>query len=250
MSMTNRSLTTGEDEATDVRGLRAVDAWVFDLDNTLYSSSIGLFRQMDERMRAYIAAFLGIDEQSAFALQKEYFRTYGTSLHGLMNHHQMDPAPFLAHVHDIDLSLLVRDEALEQALRQLPGRKLIFTNASVPHAERVLDRLGISDHFEGIFDIVAADYRPKPMLESYLALVQRFAFDPRTAAMVEDVAQNLVPAAHLGMTTVWVRNDTDHGCLGADGGHIHHVADDLVAWLQAVVAVLNGDKGDPSASAD
>lgn len=217
--------------------LRRCATWIFDLDNTLYPCTIGLFRQMDERMRSYIAAFLGMEEDAAFALQKDYFHTYGTSLRGLMNHHQMDPAPFLADVHDIDLSLLEADAVLEQALRQLSGRKLIFTNATTRHAERVLDRLGIGHHFTGIFDIVAADYRPKPTLAAYHALIDQFGIDPRDAVMVEDMALNLRPAAELGMTTVWVRTQSEHGQLGSDGDHIHHVADDLRNWLQAVTAV-------------
>ena len=226
--------------------LRRCATWIFDLDNTLYPSTIGLFRQMDERMRAYIAAYLGMDEDAAFALQKDYFRTYGTSLRGLMDHHRMDPAPFLDHVHDIDLSALEADASLERALRRLPGRKLIFTNASTRHAERVLDRLGIDHHFAGIFDIVAADYRPKPTLAAYHALIDQFAIDPRDAVMVEDMALNLRPAADLGMTTVWVRTLSEHGQLGSEGDHIHLVVDDLPAWLEAVAAEPDGSGAESS----
>lgn len=229
--MNSSRLTKGGEANAKRRQLRSLEAWVFDLDNTLYPSTVGLFRQMDERMRAYIAEFLGIDEEAAFALQKEYFRAYGTSLRGLMNHHQLDPAAFLDHVHQIDLSILVADDALNEALARLPGRKFIYTNASVRHAGRVLERLGIAHHFEDIFDIVAAEYRPKPVPEAYLAMVCRFRIDPRVAAMVEDMAVNLLPAAALGMTTVWIRNQTDHGPLGADGSHVHHVVDDLAVWL-------------------
>lgn len=218
------------------RRLWVREAWVFDLDNTLYPSTINLFRQMDERIRSYIANFLGLDEDAAFRLQKEYFRTYGTSLRGLMTHYQMDPGPFLAHVHDIDLSLLGPNEGLNRALRRLPGRKIVFTNASTGHAERVLDRLGIADHFSGVFDIVAAGYRPKPSIESYQALVQHFAIDPCDAVMIEDMAQNLLPAAQLGMVTVWVRNDSPHGREGHDGEHVHHIIDDLAEWLQGVAS--------------
>jgi putative hydrolase of the HAD superfamily len=218
----------------DQRRLRDAEAWVFDLDNTLYPVSINLFAQIDVRMRSYIAAFLGLDQDAAFALQKQYFRDYGTSLRGLMDRHWMDPQPFLQHVHDIDVSVLAPSAELDQALAALPGRKLIFTNASTGHAERVIDRLGIGHHFEAIFDIIAADYRPKPDPAIYLELVDRHAVDPRRAVMVEDMARNLAPARALGMTTVWIRNTTEHGVVGADGDHIDHVIDDLVAWLQAV----------------
>ena len=86
--------------------LRDVEAWIFDLDNTLYSATIDLFSQIDERMRSYIAAFLGLPIDNAYALQKQYFREYGTSLRGLMHVHGMEPKPFLDHVHNIDVSVL------------------------------------------------------------------------------------------------------------------------------------------------
>lgn len=210
--------------------------WIFDLDNTLYPPSAALFAQIDLRMRAYIAAFLELDLEAAFRLQKNYFREYGMSLRGLMDHHGMDPAPFLADVHDIDLTALEPSPALHAALGALPGRKLIFTNASLTHAERVLRRLGIADHFADIFDITAADYRPKPEAATYLRLIDRHGLDPHASVMVEDMARNLLPAAALGMTTVWVRTDHELGALGADGDHIDYIVDDLVEWLDAVAA--------------
>lgn len=216
-------------------GLRHADAWVFDLDNTLYPATYNLFGQIDDRMRAYIAEFLGVGLEDAYRLQKHYFREYGTSLHGLMHHHGMDPEPFLDYVHDIDITVLPPSPKLEAALARLPGRKLVFTNASTRHAERVMGRLGIGHHFDAVFDIIEADYRPKPEPEVYNVLVRRHGLDAGKTVMVEDIARNLAPAAALGMTTVWVRTDTEHGTAGADGGFINHVVDDLEAWLEAVL---------------
>ena len=216
--------------------LYAAEAWVFDLDNTLYSSTIDLFAQIDVRMRAYIAAYLGLDLDAAFGLQKRYFHEYGTSLRGLMDRHGMDPRPFLEHVHDIDVSVLEPSPALDRELAKLPGRKLIFTNASTDHAERVLGQLGIGHHFDAIFDIIAADFHPKPTPAIYDRLVERYRLDPARTVMVEDMARNLAPAAALGMTTVWIRNATDHGVIGADGDYIDHVIDDLAAWLDTITA--------------
>lgn len=218
--------------------LRNAAAWVFDLDNTLYPSSINLFSQIDERMRGYIASFLGLELEDAYRLQKQYFHEFGTSLRGLMNRHAMDPAPFLDHVHDIDVSVLSPSPALEAALTALPGRKIIFTNASVRHAERVLNRLGVGHHFADIFDIVEAGYMPKPEPETYRSVVARFGLDPRASVMVEDIARNLSPAAELGMTTVWVRSLPQHGSDGADFAYVDHIVDDLPAWLGAVVEGL------------
>ncbi len=216
-------------------GLRHAEAWVFDLDNTLYSATFNLFAQIDDRMRAYIAEFLGVGLEEAYRLQKHYFREYGTSLRGLMHRHGMDPAPFLDFVHDIDVTVLPPSPGLEASLARLPGRKLVFTNASTRHAERVMGRLGISHHFDAVFDIIEADYRPKPEPEIYNVLVQRHGLDAGKTVMVEDIARNLAPAAALGMTTVWIRNDTEHGTHGADGDFIDHVVDDLEAWLEAVL---------------
>lgn len=215
--------------------LRNAAAWVFDLDNTLYPATVDLFSQIDERMRGYIAAFLGLGLDEAYRVQKQYFHEFGTSLSGMMQRHDMDPAPFLAHVHDIDLSVLAPSPALEAALTALPGRKIIFTNASVVHAERVLNQLGVGHHFADIFDIVEARYRPKPAPEIYRGVIERFDLDARASVMVEDMARNLTPAAELGMTTVWVRTLSEHGSWGAEESAIDYIVDDLPAWLGAVV---------------
>jgi putative hydrolase of the HAD superfamily len=215
--------------------LRDAAAWVFDLDNTLYPATIDLFSQIDERMRGYIATFLGLELDEAYRLQKEYFHEFGTSLRGLMHRHAMDPAPFLDHVHDIDVSVLAPSPALEAALTALPGRKIIFTNASVRHAERVLNQLGVGHHFADIFDIVEAGYMPKPAPETYRSVVARFGLDPAASVMVEDIARNLAPAAALGMTTVWVRTRPEVGAQGADFDYVDHIVDDLPDWLTAVV---------------
>ena len=154
----------------------------------------------------------------------------------MMLNHDMDPKPYLDHVHDIDVSLIPAAPDLDAALARLEGRKIIFTNADVAHAERVMARLGVSDHFDAIFDIVEAEYVPKPEPEIYDTLVKRFAITPRDAVMVEDIARNLEPAAKLGMRTVWVRPVTDCDvCKEApEGDHVDFETDDLVAWLQAL----------------
>lgn len=214
--------------------LRDADCWLFDLDNTLYPAAIDLFSQIDVRMRGFIAELLGLGLEAAHALQKRYFDEYGTSMRGLMDRHGVDPVAFMDHVHDIDLSVLDPAPALERALAALPGRKIVFTNASIAHARRVLDRLGVDHHFAHVFDIVAAGYRPKPEPEIYRTLIERHRIDPRRTVMVEDMARNLLPAAALGMTTVWVRTASEWGARDSDAGHIHHVVDELAPWLVRV----------------
>jgi putative hydrolase of the HAD superfamily len=216
--------------------LAQAQTWIFDLDNTLYPASCNLFAQVDTRIGAFIAEMLDVDAEEAHRLQKHYFRTYGTSLRGLMLHHSVDPHVFLDFVHRIDLTRIPPDPALDRALARLPGRKVVFTNGSAKHAENVMARLGVSQHFEAVFDIVAADYFPKPEPFVYDVMVRRHWIDPRRAVMIEDLPKNLVPAHAMGMTTVLVRTGSDWAQDGADGEHIHHVTDDLVAWLGDIVA--------------
>lgn len=218
-------------------GLSHVRSWVFDLDNTLYPASSSLFPQIDVRMRQFIAQRLGMGLEDAFILQKRYYREFGTTLRGLMLVHGLEPEDFLDYVHDIDHTVLDAAPRLDAALAALPGRRLIFTNGSERHAISVMERLGIAGRFDGIFDIKAADFIPKPQPDCYAAMLRRFGIDAGGAAMVEDIHRNLKPACAIGMTTVWVRQDNhpDHKVVQQDEddlSHVHHVTDDLVAWLE------------------
>ncbi len=214
-----------------------IDAWVFDLDNTLYPASCRLFAQVEVRIRDYVARYLGLDADAAYRLQKTYFREHGTTLRGMMSHHGMDPAPFLAYVHDNDLAADRPDPALDAALARLDGRKIVFTNGSAAHAARVMERVGVARHFEAVFDIADAGYVPKPEPSVYDALVRRHGIAPSASAMVEDIARNLVPAAEIGMTTIWLRGGEarpDDGVAAPDAGvlaAVDYVVDDLAAWL-------------------
>ncbi|MFN3076739.1 MAG: pyrimidine 5'-nucleotidase [Alphaproteobacteria bacterium] len=224
---------------TTHQDFRDMDAWVFDLDNTLYPASANLFPQIDQRMKEYIAKALGLDVAQAFLLQKQYYHEYGTTLRGLMLRHGLDPDPFLEYVHAVNHDVLGPDPALGQALARLPGRRLVYTNGSEHHAVQVLARLGIERYFEAIFDIRAAGYIPKPDPESYERMVRRLSVRPRSAVMFEDSAANLLPAAKMGMTTVWVKPDPAGGeqwsaPAPADTSHCHHVTDNLVDWLDAI----------------
>ncbi len=218
---------------------RHIDTWLFDLDNTLYDANSGVFPQIDRNMKRFLMAEFDLPEDAAHAYQKELYRDYGTTLSGLMTRHSLDPARFLHHVHDIDLAELGPDLRLIAALKRLPGRKAIFTNASARHAENVAGKLGILDQFDAIFDIVSADYRPKPDISAYEKTLQHYAVDGRRAAMFEDLKRNLVPAAALGMTTVWIANEAgwSHGDAGVPADiddHVHHVAGALSDFLHDI----------------
>ncbi len=213
-----------------------VEVWVFDLDNTLYPARYNLFAQVDQRMSAFIADYLGLDLDEARRVQKALFREHGSTLRGLMTAHGMEPNGFLEYVHDVDVAAVPPDTGLDAALGKLEGRKLIFTSASLRHAERVTARLGIAHHFEDIFHIAAADHVPKPHPATYRRFIERYRVEPTAAAMFEDIARNLRPAAALGMTTVWVPGMTEWSHEDSEGDHIHHRTEDLTAWLTALSA--------------
>ncbi len=222
---------------SSLRHLSDFEAWVFDLDNTLYPASCKLFDQIDVRMKQWIADFLDLDHEEAYRVQKRYFMECGTTLRGLMDRHGADPAPYLAYVHDIDVSMVQPNPVLRDALSRLSGRKIVFTNACAQHAHRVMDRLGVTHLFEGVFDIAEADYIPKPDPHIYDILVEQHGLDPARTVMVEDMARNLAPAAALGMTTVWVDIDTPWSREGSDEACVHHRTEDLTAWLSQVAGL-------------
>ena len=223
------------------RGFSHIETWVFDLDNTLYPPSCRLFDQVDVRMGEFISGLLKVDRVEAKRVQKKFFHAYGTTLRGLMTEHDVNPDVFLDFVHDIDHSPVASDEALGEALETLPGRKVIFTNGTVAHAESVLKRIGITHHFDGIFDIVHADYLPKPALAPYQKFIAAMGIDPMRAAMFEDIARNLEVPDQLGMTTVLVTSpDNDDGNLindlsgGIELAHVHHKTGDLAGFLTKI----------------
>jgi putative hydrolase of the HAD superfamily len=209
--------------------------WIFDLDNCLYPASTGLFALIDERMGAYIQRLLGCDPVEAKTVQKRHFHEHGTTLAGLMKEHGVDPHHFLEDVHDIPLERVQCDERLGRLLPRLPGRRFVFTNGDAPYARRVLERIGVSDHFEGLHDVHASGYRPKPDPYGYELLCERFGIDPAFALLADDMVQNVVPAKALGMTTVWVDNGSERGDHGFAEDAIDFRVGDIGDWLEQVL---------------
>jgi putative hydrolase of the HAD superfamily len=224
------------------RGFKTVDAWIFDLDNTLYPASCNLFAEVDQRMGDYIAKTIGVPFAHARHLQKAYYRQFGTTLAGLMRVHKLAPGPFLDYVHDIDLSVVPELPELAAAIAALPGRRLIFTNGSKRHAENVALKLGVLELFEDICDIAALDYVPKPEPEAFDRMLKLHAISAPRAAMFEDMPHNLEVASDLGMTTVLVHSDyIDHPAqlkirewreLPA---HVHYLTRDLTGFLSTEI---------------
>jgi putative hydrolase of the HAD superfamily len=219
-----------------------VREWIFDLDNTLYPHHSNLFAQVDIRITRFVSELLTLPHDEARALQKELYRDYGTTLNGLMALHGIDPDDFLEKVHDIDYSGLAADPALGEAIKALPGRRFIFTNGDRRHAERTARQLGILDHFDDIFDIVAAELEPKPAHVTYRRFLDLHGVAPEKAAMFEDLGRNLEVPKSLGMKTVLIvpRNfePTFSEIWERDPAHddaVDFVTDDLGAFLGSIL---------------
>ena len=215
--------------------LRHVENWIFDLDNSLYPASANLFELIDIRMGEYIERLLGCDSAEARRVQKQHFKEHGTTLAGLMHTHGIDPHHFLDFVHDIDLARISADPELVRCIDRLPGRKFVFTNGDASYAARVLDKLGLANLWDGLHDIHAMNYVPKPHPDAYRQMCERHEIDPKRALFVEDMARNLAPAKALGMVTVWIDNGSEQAGHGADPAFIDYRVDDIGAWLADIL---------------
>lgn len=216
-----------------------VKTWVFDLDNTLYPADAQIMTQVDRRMTEFVMQLLDLEFDDARAVQKKYWRGYGTTLNGLMANHTVDMAHFLDFVHDVDHSVITPDPVLAERVRGLDGKRLVFTNGSVKHAEKVIDRLGLNGVFDDLYDIEAGGYMPKPHRESFDRFTTKHAIDPKGALMFEDSARNLETAAGLGFTTVLIRahEHDPHGESAGPGDHptyVNYAADCLRTFLGQV----------------
>ena len=181
-----------------------INTWIFDLDNTLYSADSGIFQQVHKLMGEFISKNLNMDMPEAKKLQAKYYKQHGTTLRGLMDNHGIDPDFFLDEVHRLDYSIVSSNEILNQELYKLDGRKIIYTNANKKHTIDVLERIGLSNFFDEIFDIKMANYIPKPELKPYEQIINLFNIEPETSAMFDDIAKNLVPAKKVKFTSVWI----------------------------------------------
>jgi putative hydrolase of the HAD superfamily len=208
----------------------------FDLDDTLYPCSSGLWGAIRDRMGRYMAERIGLPEAQIPSIRRYYFETYGTTLRGLQKHHQVDTDEYLAYVHDLPLEQFIQpDPALHALLASLPQRRFIFTNADAAHARRVMQVLGVADCFERIIDIRAIEFACKPEPAAYsraLALAGDPA--PQECVLLDDSPLNLAPARQLGFTTVMV----DPECASSPAA-AYSVAS-LHELPQALPALWNG----------
>ena len=187
--------------------LAHIDTWLFDLDHTLYPPTAPVLRLVEQRIKDYMPRLTGLPPDEAWALQKTYLAKYGGAVAGLIEHHDVDISAFMAEIHDVPLDGVTPDPHLKAALSCLPGRRLVFTNASAWHAERLLAKLDLAALFHEVFHTEAAGYVMKPDRRAFQALIDAHAVTPRSTAFFEDRADNLETAKGLGMVTVLVRPD-------------------------------------------
>ncbi|MCK0166016.1 pyrimidine 5'-nucleotidase [Jannaschia sp. S6380] len=206
-----------------------ITTWIFDLDETLYPPSAPLFPQIEARMVAWIVRVLGVSKAEADRLRARWWHDHGTTLAGLMREHGHDPVPFLADVHDIDMSVLTPDAALRRAIADLPGRRIIYTNGTAPYAENVLAARGLGGIWDAIYGVEHAGHAPKPDHAAFARVFALDGLDPACAAMFEDSARNLAVPSAMGVTTVHVAPFRD------PAPHVHHHAPDLTAFLRGIV---------------
>ena len=217
-----------------MKDLLNINYWIFDLDNTLYSGQTEVFSEVDKKMSTFISKKMNVDLIKAKEIQKKYFYEYGTTLSGLMKQDSIDPHEFLEFVHDIDISWLPKDLKLKDELIKIKEKKFIFTNGSHAHVENVTKQLGIDGLFDGAFDIVDANFVPKPHIDPYKKIIDKFKIEPTKSILIEDIAHNLEQAKNLGMKTCWLENEEAFAKKDADKPYIDYKIKNLPSFLQEI----------------
>ena len=184
-------------------------AWIFDFDNTLFSSGMEIFPLINEKMTQYIEHHLCVERSEANRLRKLYWDRYGATLTGLVRHHAVDSKDFLKKTHDIGEldSFASRSSRLIRLFRQLSGKKIVFSNSQAEYLEQMLRLLGIRHFLSEAFSIEATNMNPKPSMIGYRKLLNAHRLEAARCVMVEDSLSNLFAARRLGMKTIWVTRE-------------------------------------------
>ena len=222
-----------------MKNLNNIKNILFDCDGVLYQDLEAVFGQVSKKMTEYISKKLNIDLKKAKELQTNYFHKYNTSLNGLMIHHDIPPREFLDYVHDIDLSFLEKDKTLRYELENIKLNKYVFTNGSKEHVKNITTHLGIDDQFDGVFDIVDAEYHPKPEAITFDLMVQKFKIDPNETLYIEDIAKNLSIGKERGTITAWLINDEYWGKKESEKDYIDYKIENLSLFLKEIRLLKN-----------
>ncbi len=215
---------------------RGADAWIFDLDHTLYTVDAARQAEMEERICRYVQRHFGLGRDAAWEIQKGYLRDHGSTLAGLIRNDHIDPDAYHGEINDIEELGLKPDARLRSGLERLPGRRFIFTNNCGRFALNVATRLGIADLFAGIIDVKAMDYILKPHQKAFETLFAAGGIAPERAVLFDDSPRNLAAGHALGMKTVWFNNGLglSHMKIAQPELHIDHQTDDLATFLHSI----------------
>ena len=199
----------------------------FDLDDTLYPASSGLWDAIRQRMNEYMQGLIDLPLAEIIRIRQSYLEKYGTTLRGLQAFYDVDADEYLAFVHDLPLNKYIQpDPDLRTLLLSLPQRRWVFTNADINHANRVLNILGITDCFDGIIDIRAIDFACKPDKIAYQrALIVAADSDPNKCVLFDDALRNLAPARELGFFTVLVGKNGSESLVDRTMSSLHNLED-------------------------
>ena len=222
-----------------MKELKNIKNILFDLDGVLYQDLESVFGQVSKKMTEYISKKLNLDLKKAKELQTSYFHKYNTSLNGLMIHHDIKPEEFLKYVHNIDLSFMKKDLILKKELENLNLKKFIFTNGSKEHANNITTHLGINDLFNGLFDIVDAEFSPKPTAKAFDLMVKKFKIIPKETLYIEDIAKNLSIGKERGAITAWLINDEYWGKKESEKEFIDYKIENLSLFLKEIRLLQN-----------
>tara|TARA_Y100001970_G_scaffold5647_1_gene6352 strand:- start:221 stop:892 length:672 start_codon:yes stop_codon:yes gene_type:complete len=222
-----------------MKNLKNIKNILFDLDGVLYQDLEAVFGQVSKKMTEYISKKLNLDLKKAKELQTNYFHKYNTSLNGLMIHHDIVPEEFLKYVHDIDLSFMKNDLILREELENLKVKKFIFTNGSKEHANNITSHLGINDLFDGLFDIVDAEYSPKPTAKAFDLMIEKFKINPKETLYIEDIAKNLSIGKERGTITAWLINNEYWGKKESEEEFIDFKIENLSLFLKEIRLLQN-----------
>lgn len=185
---------------------------LLDVDDTLYAQGQGPFKQVTERIGAYVTARLGLAQDEALALRRRYVAAYGSTMGGLVAHHGVDPLEFLDYVHDVPVeTILQADARLFETLTALPAPLAAFSNGSQAYVRRVLEALGVGELFSQILAIEDFDFIPKPQQRPYLVAQDRLGLSAPELLLADDRPENVAAARQYGLKAVQV------GGVASDG---------------------------------
>ena len=211
--------------------------WIFDLDNTVYDINAGVFEKISSRITDFIITALSVTKEEANIVRSNMYKKYGLTLTGLMREYGIAPDEYLDYIHDVTHPELKYDEQLKLNLKNLTGRKFIYTNASKNHSKNILSVMGIEAEFEKILDIKATQYLPKPDPKSYNIMLKAFGISgdqTGNSIFIEDTAKNLRPAKSLGIKTVWIENEFNLKDYRENSEFIDYKYSDLKSFLNDI----------------